>query len=203
MWHAIFSLPIPVGEKVLRALLVYTFLIVAFRLAGKRELGQSNTLDLAVLLLVANAVQNGVIGLDNSVTGAVVGAATLMVANSLVSRAAKTSRAPTIPTIPAACGSASAAAIPVAEPALAILGSARLGSFDPAHVDRSDHQNHVASLAGSTPLRGCRTARRGLGGTSRGATCGRPRQQRASGAAVSGAGRRPQPAADRDRRRKP
>jgi uncharacterized membrane protein YcaP (DUF421 family) len=88
MWHSIFSLPVPVGEKVLRAILVYTFLIIAFRLAGKRELGQSNTLDLAVLLLVANAVQNGVIGLDNSVTGAVVGAATLMVANSLVSRAA-------------------------------------------------------------------------------------------------------------------
>jgi uncharacterized membrane protein YcaP (DUF421 family) len=88
MWHSIFSLPVPVGEKMLRAILVYTFLIVAFRLAGKRELGQSNTLDLAVLLLVANAVQNGVIGLDNSVTGAVVGAATLMIANSLVSRAA-------------------------------------------------------------------------------------------------------------------
>jgi uncharacterized membrane protein YcaP (DUF421 family) len=88
VWHAIFSLPLPVGEKVLRALLIYIFLIVAFRLAGKRELGQSNTLDLAVLLLVANAVQNGVIGVDNSVTGAVLGAATLMVANSLVSRVA-------------------------------------------------------------------------------------------------------------------
>jgi uncharacterized membrane protein YcaP (DUF421 family) len=88
MWHSIFSLPVPVGEKVLRALLIYIFLIVAFRLAGKRELGQSNTLDLTVLLLVANAVQNGVIGLDNSVTGAMVGAATLMVANSMVSRAA-------------------------------------------------------------------------------------------------------------------
>jgi uncharacterized membrane protein YcaP (DUF421 family) len=88
MWHSIFSLPVPVGEKVLRALLIYIFLIVAFRLAGKRELGQSNTLDLAVLLLVANAVQNGVIGLDNSVTGAVIAAATLMVANAMVSRVA-------------------------------------------------------------------------------------------------------------------
>jgi uncharacterized membrane protein YcaP (DUF421 family) len=88
MWHAIFSLPLPVGEKVLRALLIYGFLVVAFRLAGKRELGQSNTLDLAVLLLVANAVQNGVIGSDNTVTGAVIGAATLMAANTAVSRMA-------------------------------------------------------------------------------------------------------------------
>ena len=86
MWHAIFSLPVPVSEKVLRALLVYGFLVIAFRLAGKRELGQWNTLDLAVLLLVANAVQNGVIGSDNTVTGAVIGATTLMVVNILVSR---------------------------------------------------------------------------------------------------------------------
>jgi uncharacterized membrane protein YcaP (DUF421 family) len=88
MWHDIFSLPVPAGEKVVRALLIYTFLILAFRLAGKRELGQWNTLDLAVLLLVANAVQNGVIGPDNSVTGAVLAASTLIVANTLVSRAA-------------------------------------------------------------------------------------------------------------------
>src|SRR5438445_1635773 len=87
MWHAIFSLPVPAGEKLLRALLIYAFLVIAFRLGGKRELGQWNTLDLAVLLLVANAVQNGVIGSDNSVTGAVIGASTLMVMNSLVSRA--------------------------------------------------------------------------------------------------------------------
>jgi uncharacterized membrane protein YcaP (DUF421 family) len=88
MWHDIFSLPVPAGEKVVRALLIYAFLILAFRLAGKRELGQWNTLDLAVLLLVANAVQNGVIGPDNSVTGAVLGASTLIVANTLVSRGA-------------------------------------------------------------------------------------------------------------------
>ena len=86
MWHDIFSLPLPVGEKILRALLIYLFLIVAFRFAGKRELGQSNTLDLAVLLLVANAVQNGIIGPDDSVTGAVIGAAALFTLNGLVSR---------------------------------------------------------------------------------------------------------------------
>jgi uncharacterized membrane protein YcaP (DUF421 family) len=55
--------------------------VVALRLAGKRELGQLNVLDLAVLFLVSNALQNGLIGNDLSVTGAVVGASTLFIAN--------------------------------------------------------------------------------------------------------------------------
>jgi uncharacterized membrane protein YcaP (DUF421 family) len=82
-----FSMPLSVGEKVLRSALIYVFLIVALRVVGKRELGQTNTLDLVVLLLVANAVQNGIIGNDLSVTGAVIGAATLFGINELVNRA--------------------------------------------------------------------------------------------------------------------
>jgi uncharacterized membrane protein YcaP (DUF421 family) len=77
VWHAIFDMGITVGEKALRSLLVYGFLLVALRVLGKRELAQQNTLDLLVILLVANAVQNGIIGNDLSVTGAVVGAAVL------------------------------------------------------------------------------------------------------------------------------
>ncbi len=82
--NSLFHLPIPVGEKILRALLVYVFLVVALRVGGKRELAQLNTLDFVVLLAVANAVQNGIIGNDNSVTGAVVGASVLFVANGAV-----------------------------------------------------------------------------------------------------------------------
>jgi uncharacterized membrane protein YcaP (DUF421 family) len=82
MWH----LDVPVAEKVLRSILIYAFLVVALRLVGKRELGQTNTLDLVVLLLVANAVQNGIIGNDLSVTGAFIGAATLFVVNEALSR---------------------------------------------------------------------------------------------------------------------
>jgi uncharacterized membrane protein YcaP (DUF421 family) len=81
MWHAMFSLPVPVVEKVLRALFVYLFLVVALRLAGKRELAQLSTFDFVVLLSVANAVQNGIIGQDDSVTGAWIGAMTLFLAN--------------------------------------------------------------------------------------------------------------------------
>ncbi|HST26451.1 MAG TPA: YetF domain-containing protein [Gaiellaceae bacterium] len=86
MWHAIFHLDLSVAEKVLRSILIYAFLVVALRVVGKRELGQANTLDLVVLLLVANAVQNGIIGNDNSVTGALIGAVTLFVVNEALNR---------------------------------------------------------------------------------------------------------------------
>jgi uncharacterized membrane protein YcaP (DUF421 family) len=74
-------------EKVIRPILIYAFLLVVIRVIGKRELGQSNTLDLLVILLVANAVQNGVIGDDISVTGAFIGAAVLFGMNELLNRA--------------------------------------------------------------------------------------------------------------------
>ena len=82
MWNDMFDLHLSLGEKVIRAVAVYAFLVVALRLVGKRELAQLNTLDFVVLLAVANAVQNGLIGADNSVTGAVIGATVLFVVNS-------------------------------------------------------------------------------------------------------------------------
>ena len=88
VWHAIFHLGPGVGEKILRSLLIYGFLVIALRVVGKRELGQTNTMDLVVLLLVANAVQNGIIGADDSVTGAFLGAITLFAVNEAVNRAA-------------------------------------------------------------------------------------------------------------------
>jgi uncharacterized membrane protein YcaP (DUF421 family) len=82
MWHAIFHMGPSIGEKVIRTVLVYVFLIIALRLAGKRELGQLNSLDFVVLLCVANAVANGLVGDDNSVTGGIVGAIALFVLNA-------------------------------------------------------------------------------------------------------------------------
>jgi len=75
------DLGVPPLEKVVRSLLVFAFLVVALRLGGKRELAQINVLDLAVLLLVSNALQNAMIGNDNSLTGGVLGASTLFIAN--------------------------------------------------------------------------------------------------------------------------
>ena len=81
-----FSLGLPVAEKILRPVVVYVFLIVGLRLAGKRELAQLNPFDLVVLLTLSNTVQNAIIGEDNSVTGGVIGAATLLIVNYLVVR---------------------------------------------------------------------------------------------------------------------
>ena len=84
--HGIFDLHLGIDEKILRSLLVFMFLAVALRLGGKREMGQLNVLDLAVLLLASNALQNALIGDDNSVTGGVIGASTLFLANYLFVR---------------------------------------------------------------------------------------------------------------------
>src|SRR3982750_770166 len=84
--HDMFYLGVPVAEKIIRPVLVYFFLIVVLRLAGKRELAQLNPFDLVVLLTLSNTVQNAIIGEDNSVTGGLIGAATLLVVNYAVVR---------------------------------------------------------------------------------------------------------------------
>jgi uncharacterized membrane protein YcaP (DUF421 family) len=86
MWHNMFALALPIGEKILRPILVYAFLIVGLRLAGKRELAQLNPFDLVVLLTLSNTVQNAIIGDDNSVTGGVIGASTLLLVNYVLVR---------------------------------------------------------------------------------------------------------------------
>lgn len=87
MWHAMFDLQVPLLEKVLRTVLVYAAIVLVLRLAGKRGLANLNTLDLTVLLLLSNVVQNAIIGSDNTVVGAVVGAATLVAVNAALHHA--------------------------------------------------------------------------------------------------------------------
>jgi len=86
MWHDIFVLGVPVLEKILRPVLVYLFLVILLRAFGKRELAQLNPFDLVVLLSLSNTVQNAIIGNDNSLTGGVIGAFTLLGVNYLVVR---------------------------------------------------------------------------------------------------------------------
>ena len=86
LWGDMFHLGLPVLEKVLRPLFVYAFLVVGLRLAGKRELAQLNPFDLVVLLTLSNTVQNAIIGDDNSVTGGILGATTLLAVNYFVVR---------------------------------------------------------------------------------------------------------------------
>ena len=70
---------IPLVEKVVRSVVVYVFLLAAFRLVGKRQLGQMTPFDLVVLLVISNVVQNALIGNDNSLGGGLVGATTILV----------------------------------------------------------------------------------------------------------------------------
>ena len=75
-----------VGEKIVRSLVVYVFLLAVFRLTGKRQVGQLTPFDLVVLLIVSNVLQNAMIGPDNSVLGGLIGAGTIFGANAIVAR---------------------------------------------------------------------------------------------------------------------
>jgi uncharacterized membrane protein YcaP (DUF421 family) len=86
LWTNMFHLALPVAEKIIRPILVYVFLVGGLRLAGKRELAQLNPFDLIVLLTLSNTVQNAIIGDDNTVTGGLIGAATLLLVNYLFVR---------------------------------------------------------------------------------------------------------------------
>lgn len=86
IWTDMFTVGVPLLEKIVRPLIVYFFLVIALRLAGKRELAQLNPFDLVVLLMLSNAIQNAIIGEDNSVLGGLVGATALLVVNHVMVR---------------------------------------------------------------------------------------------------------------------
>jgi uncharacterized membrane protein YcaP (DUF421 family) len=86
MWRDMFVLGLPILEKILRPVFVYAFLVIGLRLSGKRELVQLNPFDLVVLLTLSNTVQNAIIGNDNSVSGGILGASSLLLVNYLVVR---------------------------------------------------------------------------------------------------------------------
>lgn len=86
IWKDMFVLGLPIAEKILRPVVVYAFLVISLRLSGKRELVQLNPFDLVVLLTLSNTVQNAIIGDDNSVSGGIIGATSLLAVNYLVVR---------------------------------------------------------------------------------------------------------------------
>lgn len=76
-------------DPVLRTLAVYTFLVVVFRLAGKRTLADITPFDLILLLVVGEAASQGLLGDEHSVTNAVIVVTTLVLVDvtmSLVKR---------------------------------------------------------------------------------------------------------------------
>jgi uncharacterized membrane protein YcaP (DUF421 family) len=80
----VFTLAVPWWEIVLRATIVYAVVWGGLRLTGKRELGQMTVIDLVVILLIANAVQNAMVGADMSVTGGMLAAGSLLALNRIL-----------------------------------------------------------------------------------------------------------------------
>ncbi len=76
-----FDPALPYWEFIVRGVAVYLFLLVLLRVTGKRQVGQLSPFDLVLLLVLSNAVQNSMNGGDNSLTGGMVSAATLVALN--------------------------------------------------------------------------------------------------------------------------
>ncbi len=87
IFNDMFQMQLPLLEKLLRPAIVYLALVVLLRIFGKRELAQLNPFDLVVLLSLSNTVQNAIIGNDNSLSGGIIGAVSLLAVNWLVVRA--------------------------------------------------------------------------------------------------------------------
>jgi len=90
--HELLGTPQEIPVIVLRTLIVYLFVLGAFRLSGKREVGQLAPFDFALILLIANSVQNAMVGSDSSLVGGLVAAAVLLGANFLLGRLAARNR---------------------------------------------------------------------------------------------------------------
>ncbi len=87
-----FAISNPFLDIAARTAVIYVTLLVGIRLTGKRQVGQLTPFDLLLLLLLANAVQNAMVGPDTSVLGGLVAAGTLFAANSIVAWVARKSR---------------------------------------------------------------------------------------------------------------
>ncbi len=82
----LFHLGTPLWQIVVRTLAVYLVVVLGFRVFGKRQLGQMSVPDLVMILLIANAVQNAMVGPDVSLVGGLAAAGVLLLVNFVVVR---------------------------------------------------------------------------------------------------------------------
>ena len=57
-------------DSVIRGAVVYLFVLLIFRIAGKRALSEVTTFDLVLTLIISEAIQQALIDSDNSITNA-------------------------------------------------------------------------------------------------------------------------------------
>jgi uncharacterized membrane protein YcaP (DUF421 family) len=77
----VFGIHAPFLQIIYRTALVYLAVLVGMRMTGARQLGQMTPFDLVLILLIANAVQNAMVGPDVSIFGGLAAAATLLLVN--------------------------------------------------------------------------------------------------------------------------
>ncbi|HLR76548.1 MAG TPA: YetF domain-containing protein, partial [Balneolaceae bacterium] len=65
-------------EMILNAIFIYVFILLLFRIAGKRTLSRLNSRDLILLVIISEATQQGMLMNDLSITGAFTVIATLV-----------------------------------------------------------------------------------------------------------------------------
>jgi uncharacterized membrane protein YcaP (DUF421 family) len=65
-------------------LTIYVFLILAFRLVGRRQLGQLTVIDLVIILIMGSAVETAMVNGNLSLPAGLISASTLLLANAVV-----------------------------------------------------------------------------------------------------------------------
>ena len=83
-WHTLLDIA-------LRTTIIYLALLVGIRLTGQRQLGQMSAFDLVLLLIIANAVQNAMVGPDTSLAGGIVAAGVLLFWHQVIDRLRRSS----------------------------------------------------------------------------------------------------------------
>jgi uncharacterized membrane protein YcaP (DUF421 family) len=87
-----FDLDLPWWEFIARGAIVYCFLLAMVRITGKRTIGQFTPFDLLIVMLLSEAVSNSLTGGDQSLTGGLIIASTLIALNVAIAVATSRSR---------------------------------------------------------------------------------------------------------------
>lgn len=92
MLASMFEMTADWWEIVVRVALIYVFLLVLLRVAGKREIGQLGPMELLTILLISETVSPALTAEDTSVSAAMVAAGTLVALTALIAVATYASR---------------------------------------------------------------------------------------------------------------
>ena len=85
-WPELFRLTVPPLELIVRGSLMYWFILVVLRMAGRRDVGSLGVADMLVLVLIADAAQNGMAGQYQSITDGAILVATIVGWVALIDR---------------------------------------------------------------------------------------------------------------------